>query len=136
MVLVDNSLCINATKSGGCPDASISHDPKRCHSEERGDRLHKAVAELRARRGAEENFEGFEQELHAVFMDAECEILAEELERLDVNQPQLLIDGHLHHRVLRSSESYLSAAGAVKVWRTLYRRGRDGAVVPLELRAG
>lgn len=100
------------------------------------ERLHKAVAELRARRGAEENFEGFEQELHAVFMDAECEILAEELERLDVNQPQLLIDGHLHHRVLRSSESYLSAAGAVKVWRTLYRRGRDGAVVPLELRAG
>jgi len=100
------------------------------------ERLHKAVAELRARRGAEENFEGFEQELHAVFMDAECEILAEELERLDVNQPQLLIDGHLHHRVLRSSETYLSAAGAVKVWRTLYRRGRDGAVVPLELRAG
>ena len=100
------------------------------------ERLHKAVVELRARRGAEENFEGFEQELHAVFMDAECEILAEELERLDVNQPQLLIDGHLHHRVLRSSETYLSAAGAVKVWRTLYRRGRDGAVVPMELRAG
>ena len=95
------------------------------------ERLHKAVAELRARRGAEENFKGFEQELHAVFMDAECEILAEELERLDVNQPQLLIDGHLHHRVLRSSETYLSAAGAVKVWRTAvppWSRWGGGAV--------
>ena len=27
-------------------------------------------------------------------------------------------------------------AGGVKVGRTLYRQGRDGAVVPLELRAG
>ena len=27
-------------------------------------------------------------------------------------------------------------AGGVKVWRTLYRQGHDGAVVPLELRAG
>lgn len=100
------------------------------------ERLHKAVVELRARGGAEENFEGFERELHAVFMDAECESIAEELERLDVNQPQLLIEGQKHHRVLRSSETYTSAAGPVKVWRTLYRRGRDAAVVPLELRAG
>ncbi len=55
---------------------------------------------------------------------------------LDVNQPQLLIDGHLPHRVLRSSETYMNAAGPAKVGRTLYRRGRDAAVVPLELRAG
>jgi hypothetical protein len=100
------------------------------------ERLHKAVAELRTRGGTEENFEGFEAELHAVLMDAECEILAEELQRLDVNRAQLLIDGQLHHRVLRSSETYTSAAGPVKVWRTLYRRGREAAVVPLELRAG
>ena len=63
-------------------------------------------------------------------------VLATELERLEVNRPQWLIDGRPHHRVLRSSETYTSAAGPVTVMRTLYRCGRDTAVVPLEWRAG
>lgn len=100
------------------------------------ERLHSAVGELRARRGADESFEDFESELHALFMAAERDMLAAELEQLDVNRPQLLIDGQSHHRVLRSAQSYTSAAGPVTVMRTLYRRGRDAAVVPLELRAG
>lgn len=100
------------------------------------ERLHAAVVKLRAGRGADERFEGFESELHAVFMTAEREILAEELERLDVNRPELLIDGQVHRRVLRSTETYTSAAGPVKVWRTLYCSGRETAVVPMEWRAG
>jgi hypothetical protein len=83
------------------------------------ERLHDAVTRLRAGRGAEENFEDFESELHSLFMQAEREVLAEELERLDVNRPQLLIEGQRYHRVLRSSETYNSAAGPVTVMRTL-----------------
>ena len=100
------------------------------------ERLRHALAPLRARHAGATDFEPFEGALHALFMAAEREVLAEELERLDVNRPQLLIDGRPHHRVLRSSETYTSAAGPVTVMRTLYRCGRDTAVVPLELRAG
>lgn len=98
--------------------------------------LRSAVARLRAQGQRVASFEQFERELHALFMQAEREILGEELARLDVNRAQVLIDGQLHQRVLRSSETYTSAAGPVTVMRTLYRRGRDPAVVPLELRAG
>ena len=100
------------------------------------ERLHAAMTRLRTSRGADDNFESFESALHTLFMQAEREVLAEELERLDENRPQLLIQGQIYHRALRSSETYTSAAGPVTVMRTLYRRGRDTAVVPLEWRAG
>ena len=100
------------------------------------ERLHEAVTRVRGSRVVDEGFEAFESELHTLFMQAEREILAEELERLDINRPQLLIDGQLHRRVLRSAETYTSAAGPVTVMRTLYRRGGEAARVPLELRAG
>ena len=38
--------------------------------------------------------------------------------------------------MLRASETYTSAVGAIRVARTLYRAGTEQAVVPLELRAG
>ena len=69
-------------------------------------------------------------------MQAEREVLAAELERLDVNCPQLLIAGQRYHRALRRSETYTRAAGPVTVMRALSRRGREAAVVPLEWRAG
>ena len=75
------------------------------------ERLRHALAPLRARHAGATDFEQFEGALHALFMAAEREVLATELERLDVNRPQLLIDGRPHHRVLRSSETYTSAAG-------------------------
>jgi hypothetical protein len=53
-----------------------------------------------------------------------------------VDLPYVDIDGVRHHRVLRSTETYLSAVGPLTVERTLYRAGRARAVVPLELRAG
>jgi hypothetical protein len=85
---------------------------------------------------AGEDFECFEREVHALFVQAEREVLAGELESLDVDLPYVDIAGRTHHRVLRSSETYTSAAGPVSVMRTLYRVGQEQAVVPLELRAG
>jgi hypothetical protein len=83
-----------------------------------------------------EGFESFEREVHALFVQAEREVLAEGLERLDVDVPWVVIGGRKHARVLRASETYTSAVGPVTVMRTLYRAGRDKALAPLELRAG
>lgn len=99
-------------------------------------RLQAALVVLSDGERVEGGFENFERELHALFTQAEREVLAEELERLDVDVPYVVIDGRKHCRVLRASESYTSAVGAVTVTRTLYRTGKDKAVVPLELRAG
>ena len=97
---------------------------------------------MRERRQAKkpvEDFEAFEQQLHAMFAAAECEALGEELERLDLDVPMVTIDGVPHRRVLRCEETYFSAAGPVRVTRSLYgTRGEFGerAECPLELRAG
>ena len=61
------------------------------------ERLRHALAPLRARHAGATDFEPFEGALHALFMAAEREVLATELARLEVNRPQWLIDGHLHH---------------------------------------
>jgi len=81
-----------------------------------------------ARRGssteAVDDMEGFERELHEYFVAAEREVLAEELARLDVDLPAVTIEGKLCRRVVRCEETYVSAAGPVRVLRTLYRRGQ------------
>lgn len=82
------------------------------------------------------SFEHLEAKLHDLFVSAESDVLGEALERLDVNLPQVVLAGQVHHRVLRSAMTYTSAAGPVKVMRTLYRHGRGRSVVPLEGRAG
>ena len=85
---------------------------------------------------AGEDFERVERALHAQFVAAEREVLGELLERLDVDVPSVEIGSRRHRRVLRSTETYTSAVGTVTVKRTLYRCGRERAVVPMELRAG
>ena len=82
--------------------------------------------------------ECFERELHEYVVAAERELLAEELARLDVDLPAVTIEGKLYRQVVRCEESYVSAAGPVRVMRSLYRRGGEGerTVCPLELRAG
>ena len=59
--------------------------------------------------------EGFERELHEYFVAAE----REELARLDVDLPAVTIAGKLCRRVVRCEETYVSAAGPVRVLRTL-----------------
>ena len=48
----------------------------------------------------EQDFERFERELHQRFVAAEREVLAGELQRLDVNLPAVTIDGRPHRRVV------------------------------------
>ena len=98
--------------------------------------LHDALQALGERQMAMEDFEQFERELHALFVRAERDVLGQELAQLDVDLPYVMIDGVKHYRVLRSVGNYTSAAGPNSVMCTLYRSGRDKAVVPMEFRAG
>lgn len=84
------------------------------------------------------DLEVFEQELRAMVAAVEREALEIELSKFDIDVPELKIDGVRHRRVLRCEQTYLSAAGEVRVIRSLYSTRDDGerAVCPLELRAG
>jgi len=101
-------------------------------------RLQAFLARRRSSTEAVDDMEGFEGELHAYFMAAEREVLAEELARLDVALPAVTIAGRLCRRVVRCEETYVSAAGPVRVMRALYRGGQaeERTLCPLELRAG
>ena len=84
------------------------------------------------------DFERFEHELHEQLQAIECEFLAEELARYDVRAAEIEVGGVTYRPALTSSETYLSAAGPVKVTRNLYRpAGRNSqSICPLELQAG
>ena len=117
----------------------VFHVPCR-RATERGatalEHLCEQVDGFRTRSWVGEDFEAVERELHAQFIAAEREVLGEMLERLDIDAPAVEIDQRRYHRVLDSTESYTTAVGTVSVRRTLYRCGRERAVVPMELRAG
>ena len=95
---------------------------------------------LRQRREAHEpvpDLDAFEQELHRLFVAAEREALGHELARFDRDVPTIEVAGARCHRVLRCPTTYQSAAGPVRVERSLYRPAQGGQTVcPLELRAG
>jgi len=83
-------------------------------------------------------FEAFERELHEQMMVFERELVAEELARYDVAAEQIEVSGVRYQPVLTTPETYLSAAGPVRVVRHLYRpAGRNArSICPLELRVG
>jgi hypothetical protein len=84
-----------------------------------------------------EDFDQIEQELHRLFVAAEREALGRELSHFDLDVPQVEIDGERYDQVLRCETTYNSAAGPVRVERSLYRHPSGGrSVCPLELNAG
>lgn len=88
--------------------------------------------------GHEEGFEAFEREVRQRFSEAEREFIGEELARLDVTLPEVVIGGVRHRRVVSGTAEYMTAAGPVSVRRHRYRAvGTNGqSECPLELRAG
>ena len=84
------------------------------------------------------DFGRFERQLHERVMDIERELLAEELARYDVTAKQIEVEGKMYRSTLRSSETYMSAAGPITVTRNLYRPSGRGSrsICPLELQAG
>src|SRR3970040_727619 len=88
------------------------------------DRLMAFVTERR-RQPFTGNFEEFERTLHAQFMEAEREILGEELAKADIDTDAVIIEGITCRRVLRSAQTYQTAAGPVPGERTLYKDRTD-----------
>src|SRR6266571_5073747 len=101
------------------------------------DQLHDFLRQRREAHEPVENLDAFEQELHRLFVTAEREALSQELSRFDLDVPVVEVDGERYHRVLRCATTYTSAAGPVRVERSLYRPPQGGLTLcPLELRAG
>ena len=84
-------------------------------------------------------FAEFERELHERLMEVERDIIAEEMASLDVDVPAVVINGKVHRRVLRQSQTYMTSAGEVIVERMLYKDRSDEegrCVSPMELTMG
>jgi hypothetical protein len=71
------------------------------------------------------NFAQFERDVHARMMEVERDLVGEELAKADIDRESLLIEGVLYRRVLRSTQTYETAAGPVEVERTLYKDRTD-----------
>lgn len=119
----------------GCPMQS-SHNPALVENSAL-ERL-RQFAEVRRSSAPVEEFEAFELRLHALCAEVEREIAGEELARLDMNMPIIEVGGIPHRQVIRHAETYMGAAGPIRVMRSLYSTRADGerAVSPMELRAG
>jgi hypothetical protein len=117
----------------------VSHEQTAAVTPEKAfDRLQAFIAERRSLKEPCGDMECFERELHEYVVAVEREGLAEELARLDVDLPAVTIEGEVYRQVVRCEETYTSAAGPVRVMRSLYRRLGEGerTLCPLELRAG
>lgn len=102
------------------------------------DRLERFLESRRCAHGPVDDLESFEMELRSMFAAAEAEAISEELSRFDVDLPAISVDGVLHRKVLRCEQRYMTAAGEVRVMRSLYstRQDDEHVVCPMELRAG
>ena len=85
------------------------------------------------------DFYDFEKALHARLLEAEREILGSVMSTSDVEADAIEIAGRVHRRVLRSAQTYMTAAGPVSVERWLYKDRRDPtahALAALDLKLG
>ncbi len=86
---------------------------------------------------ASAEFEQVEKEMHSAFVEAERLVLAEILAQYDVNIPFIMLDEKEYRQVIRCEQTYTSAAGQIRVERSLYRaKNETQSICPLELRAG
>lgn len=84
-------------------------------------------------------FYEFERDLHAKLMEIEREVIGDVMAASDVDADAIEIDGVVHRRVLRSAETYMTAAGPVRVERWLYKDRRDPeahAIAAMDKRIG
>lgn len=96
------------------------------------------TAVVTGKRSAPE-FRDFEADLHRRLMEVEREIIGQVMAASDIDADAIEIEGVPHRRVLRSTETYMTAAGPVQVERWLYKDRRDPdahAVAAIERRLG
>ena len=81
------------------------------------------------------SFEKAEQAIRELVVELEKSMVQETLSQYDINTPTVVRDGKVYRQVLRQNKTYTSAAGPVKVERSLYRT-EGQCICPLELQAG
>ena len=100
-------------------------------------RLNSYVEDLAQRKKPMGSLEGFEREVRQLMAEVEQEVVAEGLSQFDMDVPVVEVDGRRYSQVHRGPKSYLSAAGEVRVERSLYRaKSGEKAICPLEMQAG
>lgn len=95
--------------------------------------------ERRTNKQVPKDFGAFERDLHTRVMAVEREVLAQELAAADVTTSAIEVEGVVYRRVVRCSDTYITAAGPVRVERSLYKNRTDEsatAICPMELRLG
>ena len=103
------------------------------------DALAAFVKERRMSGEVPKDFGGFERALHARVMAVEREILATEIAAADVDTAAIEVGGVVYRRVVRCEDTYITAAGEVRVERSLYKdrtNDKAAAICPMELRLG
>ena len=86
-----------------------------------------------------QSFADFEAGVHERLMQVERDLVGEQLARYDLDAEAIEINGTVHRRTLRQSQTYMTAAGQVVVERWLYRDRADKkarCVSPMDLRVG
>ena len=81
------------------------------------EQLELMLTRLRQHHNPIRHFEDYENEVHALFAQAERGVLANDLASLDVDAPAIELNGTCCHRALRCSATYQSAVGPIRVTR-------------------
>lgn len=122
------------------PPVPRPHTERLTPADEALARLRRFLEDRRVRRDDKpESFTEFERSLHAKVMEVERELIAEEMARADIDADAIVVDGVTYRHVLRSFETYFTAAGPVRLERALFKDRTDEAgrsISPLELRLG
>lgn len=122
-----------------CPSSEVVTEYLRM-IDEQADKLKKLVREsgTKARQGPAA-FAELEKQAHEYAMSLERSAVAAMLSQADERAEAVRIDGRIHRRVGRWTQTYMTAAGEVKVERTLYKdRTQPGsrAVSAVDARVG
>jgi hypothetical protein len=83
-------------------------------------------------------FGDFEVAVRGLALELGREIVASELVRYDVTEPEIVVDGVCYRPIQRNGETYMTACGPVSLERQIYapRGGHGRAICPLEERIG
>ena len=82
-------------------------------------------------------FEEHEKEIARLVLALGAEILAVDLQGLDVDSEQVSVEGVEYRKALECEQTYFGQLGPMRVLRHLYRpRGGGQTICPLELRSG
>jgi hypothetical protein len=137
-----------ARQSGTVSRWTEASSVRRLHATEARTAFHERVLDavhtflqdqaMAGKTGARE-FNEFEKALHERMLEAEREILADVMSASDVDADAITVAGKVHRRVLRSKQTYMTAAGEVQVERWLYKDRSDPtahALAALDIRLG